>query len=101
MNDGLKVFASILTGIISAAIVAVILSRNSQTGNVITSFFSGFSSILRVAVSPVSGSSGGASPTGFSPASLGPGNTSWANPDLSYSLASVGGLFSPDGKIFG
>jgi hypothetical protein len=50
-----------ISGVIGLAIVAVLVSKNSQTGSVIQSAASGFSSILQAAVSPVTGSGSGAS----------------------------------------
>lgn len=45
----------ILLAIVSLAAAAVILSKKSDTGNILTSFFSGFSSSIRSAVSPITG----------------------------------------------
>jgi len=50
-----------VSGVIGLAIIAVLVSKNSQTGSVIQSAASGFSSILQAAVSPVTGSGSGAS----------------------------------------
>jgi PRD1 phage membrane DNA delivery len=47
----------ILTGIITVAIIAVLVSNKAQTGNVITAFGKAFASDLGAAVSPVVGSS--------------------------------------------
>ena len=43
----------ILLAIVTLASVAAILSKKSDTGNVLTSFFNGFSSSIRSAVSPI------------------------------------------------
>ena len=57
---------AILTAIVGVAIVAVILSRNSNTAQVISSAAGGFSEALGVAVSPITGSGGTFGPmTGF------------------------------------
>lgn len=53
------VIASILTAIIGVAILAVLVGQNSQTSGVVTAFANGFSSILKVAVSPVTSTSTG------------------------------------------
>jgi len=47
---------SILTAIIGVAIIAVLVSRNTETANVLTAGGKAFSSILSAAVSPVMGS---------------------------------------------
>lgn len=46
---------SIATAIVGVAIIAVIVSRNADTANVITSAGNAFSGALGVAVSPVTG----------------------------------------------
>lgn len=43
----------ILAGIISVATLAVVVSNKSQTANVISSFGTAFSNIIKAAVSPV------------------------------------------------
>jgi hypothetical protein len=48
---------SIIAGIIGLAIVAVIVSKNAQTGTVLTSGGTALSSIITAAVSPVTGTS--------------------------------------------
>lgn len=48
---------SILTAIIGVAIIAVLVSKNANTGDVIQKAGQAFSQILGVAVSPVNGSS--------------------------------------------
>jgi PRD1 phage membrane DNA delivery len=58
---GDKVITSIvvvLTAIIGVAIIAVLVSRQADTANVLQAGGSAFSNILKAAVSPVSGSSG-------------------------------------------
>lgn len=59
MSNGVTALVSILTAIVGVAIVAVIVGQNSQTGSVIQSFGQAFSSILQVAVSPVTGGNQG------------------------------------------
>lgn len=51
----MKELATVLLGIIGVAIVAVIVSRKSQSPEVIQSAGSAFSNALDVAVSPVTG----------------------------------------------
>lgn len=46
---------AILTAIVGVAIVAVIVSRNSNTANVISSASSAFATALSTAVSPITG----------------------------------------------
>jgi hypothetical protein len=45
----------VLLAIVTLASVAVILSKKSDTGKVLTSFFTGFTNSIRGAVSPVTG----------------------------------------------
>lgn len=47
--------ASIFLAAISLALVAVLVSRNSNTSNVISASTSGVSNLIKAAVSPVSG----------------------------------------------
>lgn len=57
---------AILTAIVGVAIVAVIVSRQSNTANVISSAAAGFSTALGVAVSPITGGGSQFGPlTGF------------------------------------
>lgn len=48
---------TVLTAVLGVAIVAVLVSKNAQTPEVIKEFSTGFSSILGAATAPVSGSS--------------------------------------------
>lgn len=57
---------AILTAIIGVAILSVILSRRSNTANVITSAASGFSQMLGTAVSPITGGNSFGPLNGFS-----------------------------------
>lgn len=52
---------TVLTAIIGVAIVAVLVSKNAQTGNVLTAGGNAFSQILGTAVSPVTGQGIGSS----------------------------------------
>lgn len=54
MKIASDIFA-LLTLIIVVAIIAVLISPNSQTAQVIKAFASSFSEILRTAMSPVGG----------------------------------------------
>lgn len=45
--------AAVLLAIVGLAIIAVLVSRNAQTGNVLTSGGSGFSKALAAALSPL------------------------------------------------
>lgn len=47
---------TVLTAIIGVAILAILVSKNSATSNVLQAGGSAFSSILGTAISPVSGS---------------------------------------------
>ncbi len=58
----------VLTGIIGLAIIAVIVSRNAQTPQVIGSAGDAFANALQAAVSPITGSGfGGGLNTRFRP----------------------------------
>jgi uncharacterized membrane protein YbjE (DUF340 family) len=48
---------TILTGITGLALVAILVSKNANTSQVITSGFSGYSQALNTALSPVTGAS--------------------------------------------
>lgn len=68
MNGITEAVTSIAVAIVGVAIVAVIVSRRSDTANVLRSAGQAFSGALGVAVSPVTGNS----PGGFSPMSFVP-----------------------------
>ena len=53
---------TIATAIVGVAIIAVLVSRNANTAGVIGAAGSAFSQALGVAVSPVTGFTGGAAP---------------------------------------
>lgn len=55
---------AIFTATIGLAIVAVLVSKQSNTSSVISSISSGFSSIIGAAVQPISGGTTGASTNG-------------------------------------
>lgn len=55
MNDLWTSVVSIATAIVGVAILAVIVSKNSNTSGVISSATSGFAQDLGVAVSPITG----------------------------------------------
>jgi len=55
LTDLAKELATVLLGIIGVAVVAVLVSKNSQTPAVLQSAGSAFSNALDVAVSPVTG----------------------------------------------
>jgi hypothetical protein len=64
MNQLTEAGVTILMGIIGVAILAVIVSRNSNTAGVLTSFGTAFSGMLGTAVSPITGT-GAATLGGF------------------------------------
>lgn len=55
MNNAVGQIVTVLTAIVGVAILAVLVSRNSQTPAVIKSFGDAFSGSLRAATSPISG----------------------------------------------
>lgn len=60
MSDSLITsLVTIATALTGVAIVAVLVSNNAQTGNVIKAATAGFASDLSAAVSPVTGGSSG------------------------------------------
>lgn len=58
MNQLVNSITVILSAIVGVAILSVILSKNSQTAQVISAGANGFSKILGAAEAPVSGGSG-------------------------------------------
>lgn len=56
---------TVLTAIVGVAIIAVLVSRNAQTSQVISAGGQSFAQALSAAVSPVAGTGGVASPTMF------------------------------------
>lgn len=66
MTDNLiNSLVTIATAIIGVAILAVLVSRNSQTPQVLSAAGSAFSKALGTALSPVAGGYGGFSPMNF------------------------------------
>lgn len=55
MNGFVTSMVTVLTAIIGVAIVAVLVSRNAQTPQVLNSFWGGFSGALQTATGPVTG----------------------------------------------
>lgn len=55
-DKALGTLAAIIGGVITIAIVAVIVSKNAQTSQVLTGAGSALSSVIGAAVGPVSGS---------------------------------------------
>ena len=53
MDEAVKITVGIFTGFISLALISVIISRKSQTPQVIQAFSSGLSNIVAAAVNPV------------------------------------------------
>jgi len=58
MNDLGGAALAIVGGVITLAIVSVLVSRNAQTGSVISSAGGALSSVIGAAVAPVSGTGG-------------------------------------------
>lgn len=61
MGQGLQTIGAVVALVIGLAIVAVLVSKNAQTGTVLTSAGTALSGVIGAAVSPVSGASVGAS----------------------------------------
>lgn len=59
MGDAMERVTTIAVAIVGVATLAVLVSKRADTSNVITSAGKAFSSALSVAVSPVTGGSGG------------------------------------------
>jgi hypothetical protein len=57
---------SVAVAIVGLAVLAVLVSRNAQTGQVISAAASGFAQDLSAAVSPITGGGGGFGYGGFS-----------------------------------
>ena len=55
MNNALAQIITVFTALITVAIVAVIVSKNANTAEVIKETFSGFGNALQAATSPVTG----------------------------------------------
>ena len=59
MNDAVQSLVSVAIAIVGLAIIAVIVSKNAQTPQVVQSFTQGFAADIGAAVSPVTGGSSG------------------------------------------
>lgn len=70
MSNAWAQFLTVMTGLLTVAIVALILSKRSQTPQVLSGFFGGFTQALNAAVSPVTGGQGFGIGSGL-PSSLG------------------------------
>lgn len=57
MNNAVGQIVTVLTAIVGVAILAVLVSKNSQTPTVIKEFGNAFSGALNAATSPVTGGS--------------------------------------------
>ena len=57
MNSITEALVTVLTLVVGVAMLALIVSRKSNTAGVLQAGFSGFSNALNVAVSPVTGAS--------------------------------------------
>jgi hypothetical protein len=57
MDDALKSMFAVATAIVGVAIIAVLVSKNAQTGTILTSAGTALSTAINAAVSPVTGSS--------------------------------------------
>ena len=77
MSQIMEQISVIAVAIIGVAILAVLVSRNAQTPQVINAAAAGFANALRTAVSPVTGFTGGANIYG-SPLTV--PNLGWSNP---------------------
>ena len=83
-----KAAVSLVTAIIGLAIVAVVLSKSSQTASVLQAFFSGVSSLVATAVKPVSG--GYNTPLGDTGATGAVSNVAGAVPSIVNAGAAIG-----------
>lgn len=53
MKDGIGAIVAIFTAVIGVAIIAVLVSKNSNTSTVLGSLFTGFGNVIGKAVAPV------------------------------------------------
>jgi len=84
MSDQLiTAIVTVLTAIIGVAIIATILSNSSNTTNVIGAGSSGFSNMLKTALSPLSGNGVSSLVNGLV-TDFGPGNNGVANSTITY-----------------
>lgn len=59
MNQTVEAIASIVFAIIAVAIVAVLVSKNAQTGSILTSAGTALGGVITAATAPVSSGNGG------------------------------------------
>jgi len=55
MSDVGRALISVVAGVTGLAMLAVLVSRNAQTGQIIDATFGGYTKALNAAVSPVTG----------------------------------------------
>lgn len=60
MNNAVSAILAIVSGVITLAIISVLVSRNAKTGDVIGSAGTALSNVINAAVKPVTGGSFGA-----------------------------------------
>ena len=65
MNQITEALVTIFTAIVGVAILAVLVSKNSQTSNVLSAFGGAFSQSLGAATAPVTGQGSAYSSTAF------------------------------------
>lgn len=70
MNDVISGVVTVATGILSVAILAVLVSQRANTAKVISSAGGAFAQTLQAATNPYSGSGAGFSNTSFNPGSF-------------------------------
>lgn len=74
MNDVVSGIITVATGVISVAILAVILSQKANTANVIGAAGKAFAGSLQAATNPFSGGGGSLLNASFSPNGVGDNN---------------------------
>jgi TctA family transporter len=57
MKSAGEIIVAVVSGILGLAILAVVLSNNSNTTNVISGFFTGLSNLVTAAIKPISSGS--------------------------------------------
>ncbi len=96
MNDAVSATLAIVGGVITLAIISVLVSKQAQTPAVLGAGGSALSSVIAAAVSPVTGTGSGASPGagGGSSGNFGGLLSSFGNfsGDIT-SLSNIGSLF--------
>jgi hypothetical protein len=95
MGDvGEKVMAGI-AAIIGLAVIAIVVSQNANTVNVLGSFFSGVTNLIAVAISPITGQSvTGANATGLTGGAWQSGFALNANPSTALGFGIGNGVVS-------